>query len=411
MKKHVKTPVLLFGGGAGHIGDHLAEELSEVSFDRADLKISAFNTDEEDLYALHDHIKKIAIGPLETGGWGAGADPEVGLAAAVESDAEITAPLEDADIAIFLACLGGGTGTGSLPYAVGKYKKMMDAQKDEKLHKKKAGIVIVTQPFATQDSVVTQNARDAYEKLHDIGLPIIMIPNDRFLPDDSDKSIPLPEMFAAGNRQLAHFMGRMIRSLGARHDFMNIDRNDIVSHLLLKDDQSTLAYYGVGYAKEGESTRQALEMAAKNPFLETKLSSCKKAIISVDCLNGTADDWLVTQEFMQTNRHHLDAEWRCGVNTNYQPLPFEEKAGYKVAVFIIGIGCANEAVSVTDGMENYPGSVGIGSSSIPQNQIPRRIGKNAAQGRHLKAEEAENKLKVYEESVQDKAKSPFPATS
>ena len=50
-----------------------------------------------------------------TGGRGAGANPEVGRAAALESKNELEDALQGADM-VFVACgLGGGTGTGAAP--------------------------------------------------------------------------------------------------------------------------------------------------------------------------------------------------------------------------------------------------------------------------------------------------------
>ncbi len=339
--KKVKIKVLLFGGGAGHIGEDLGRELKDLESERVDLNICAFNTDLEDLNSLPNSINKVPIGMEETGGWGAGADPLIGLAAAKESAEEIIGHMKDADITIFVATLGGGTGTGSLPFAVEEYMKLMDAKKDEKLHKKQAGIIIVTMPFDSQDSVVKGHADGAYKKLASLGLPIIPIYNDRFLPSDAELvNIQLSDMFTAGNKPMAHMIGRMVRSLGSRHDIMNIDRNDIVSHLLLSKEMPTLAYYGVGYCKEGEDLNIALEMAATNLYLQSDLSYCEKAIISVDTVGSTAKDWQTIQNHLQKKRSNPNAEWRCGVNNSFKPLPFEEKEAYTAAVFIFGVGCA-----------------------------------------------------------------------
>ena len=57
---------------------------------------------------------KIQMGENMTGGLGAGANPEIGREAAVESKEEIKQALEGADM-IFVTCgMGGGTGTEHL---------------------------------------------------------------------------------------------------------------------------------------------------------------------------------------------------------------------------------------------------------------------------------------------------------
>lgn len=337
-------PVLLFGGGAGHTGDNIAIELEGVAFARVESRVYAFNTDEEDLDELHTDILKCTIGPTITGGWGAGADPQNGYNAAVESEKEILAPLQDADIAIFVAALGGGTGSGSIPFAVEKYTELMKNNVNVQLHERKAGVIIVTLPFDSQDEIIKGRADAAYKKLFEYGLPIIPIPCDKFLPVDADlTTTSIKEMFAMGDKLIARMIARMIRSLGQRHDRMNIDRNDIVSHLLIDPTQlSPMSYFNTGYAKEGESIEKALEMAATSPLLGTTLAECRKVIVSVDVQDGTVDDWNKMQIFQQKHRLDPNAEWRLGLNDSYKPLAFEEKEGYNKAVFIIGVGCSSE---------------------------------------------------------------------
>jgi len=52
-----------------------------------------------------------------TRGLGAGGKPEIGRAAAEESQRDLTAALEGADMVFVTAGMGGGTGTGSIPVA------------------------------------------------------------------------------------------------------------------------------------------------------------------------------------------------------------------------------------------------------------------------------------------------------
>lgn len=358
ISKKVKMPLLFYGGCGGHVVNDVAKTLEGVKYPRVSLGLQAFNTDSEDLEAINDTVTKTIIGMDKTGGWGAGADPEIGKAAAEDSSKEIIEAMQDGDIVVFFAGLGGGTGSGSLPYAVEQFETMNKDQADKPLHQKRAGIVIVTMPFSCEDEVVQKHAREAYTKLSKFRVPIIPIPNDKFFhhsmlhgkaelaetdlemeSEDPDLEIGIEEMFLKGNELLANMIGRMVRSLGSRHDIHNIDRNDIVSHLLLADGEPNLGYYGVGYSKEGESIEVALQMVATNPLLETNLSQCRKAIISIECENATKADYLAIQRFMTEQRKMTGAEWRWGLNKSFAPLAFEAKKDFKAAVFAIGIGC------------------------------------------------------------------------
>lgn len=339
----VNTKVMLFGGGMGHIGEDLASVLKGVSFERVNLTLHAFNTDEEDLDAIqdqHDNIQIMQIGEKATNGYGAGANPALGRAAAEENQSDIIEPMKEADILIIGACLGGGTGSGASPYAAEQFAAMTKDQSNLPLPQQKAGLIIVTMPFSSQDPTVQNRAKKAYEDLLATGIPILVLPNDNFLPpDDVSQKMSMLEMWRLGNKPIAYLIARMVRALGKRHDLMNIDRNDIVSHLIMRKNESSLAYFGVGYAKQDQSIAEALEMAAQNSYLETGLWSCRRAIISVDAIEPTAHDFQVIQQFTQQRRQLEDAEWRCGINGSFEPLSFEKEGEYKAAVFIIGTGC------------------------------------------------------------------------
>src|SRR6266508_4950985 len=74
----------------------------------------AVNTDAQALL-MSDADVKIHIGSKVTRGLGAGADPDVGHAAAHESRDELKDALKGADMIFVTAGEGGGTGTGAAP--------------------------------------------------------------------------------------------------------------------------------------------------------------------------------------------------------------------------------------------------------------------------------------------------------
>src|ERR1051326_2868417 len=74
----------------------------------------AANTDAE-ARAMCDADVKLNIGHQSTKGLGAGANPDVGLAAASESRDDIKEALKGADMVFVTAGEGGGTGTGAAP--------------------------------------------------------------------------------------------------------------------------------------------------------------------------------------------------------------------------------------------------------------------------------------------------------
>src|SRR6184192_4831656 len=95
------------GGGTNAVNRMVDAGLSGVEF-------IAVNTDAQALM-MTDADVKIQIGSDVTRGLGAGADPEIGLAAAQESGDELKEALKGADMVFITAGEGGGTGTGGAP--------------------------------------------------------------------------------------------------------------------------------------------------------------------------------------------------------------------------------------------------------------------------------------------------------
>ena len=95
------------GGGTNAVNRMIEAGLTGVEF-------IAVNTDAQALL-MSDADVKIHIGSQVTRGLGAGADPEVGNAAARESRDELKDALKGADMIFITAGEGGGTGTGAAP--------------------------------------------------------------------------------------------------------------------------------------------------------------------------------------------------------------------------------------------------------------------------------------------------------
>ena len=104
------------GGGNNAVNRMIDEGIMGVEF-------VCVNTDKQHL----SNCKAgncIQIGEKLTKGLGAGADPEVGKAAAEENREELTELVKGADM-VFVTCgMGGGTGTGAAPVIAGIAKEM-----------------------------------------------------------------------------------------------------------------------------------------------------------------------------------------------------------------------------------------------------------------------------------------------
>ena len=155
--------VLGLGGGGSNAVDRMIElGLNGVDF-------IAANTDAQAL-ALSLATTRMQLGPQVTRGLGAGGDPSIGAAAAMESCAQIARALKGADMVFITAGMGGGTGTGAAPLAAEIATE--------------AGalvIAIVTTPFSFEMGRRAQNAAQGIEKLRPHTHTLITVPNDRLL--------------------------------------------------------------------------------------------------------------------------------------------------------------------------------------------------------------------------------------
>jgi cell division protein FtsZ len=150
------------GGGGNAINTMVTNRLQGVEFIVA-------NTDKQ---ALNQSMADVClqIGPSITKGLGAGADPETGGMAAMESVEEIREALKGSDMVFVTAGLGGGTGTGAAP-VVAKASKELGA----------LTVAVVTKPFSFEGKYRAKNAEQGWQELQKYADTIITVPNDRLL--------------------------------------------------------------------------------------------------------------------------------------------------------------------------------------------------------------------------------------
>jgi cell division protein FtsZ len=150
------------GGGGNAINTMVANRLQGVEF-------IAANTDKQALMQSQADIC-LQLGPSVTKGLGAGATPETGEQAALESLEDIKEALRGSDLVFVTAGLGGGTGTGAAP-VVAKVSKELGA----------LTVAVVTRPFSFEGKFRTRNAEAGWEELQKYADTIITVPNDRLL--------------------------------------------------------------------------------------------------------------------------------------------------------------------------------------------------------------------------------------
>src|SRR3989454_12308925 len=151
------------GGGSNAISRMVDVGLRGVEF-------IAANTDAQALGMVDADIK-LNIGHASTKGLGAGANPDVGLAAASESRDDVKEALKGADMVFVTAGEGGGTGTGAAPVIAEIAKNEIGA----------LTVGVVTKPFEFEGSRRMQQALDGIDKLRAKCDTLIIVPNEKLL--------------------------------------------------------------------------------------------------------------------------------------------------------------------------------------------------------------------------------------
>jgi cell division protein FtsZ len=133
---------------------------------------------------------KLILGKETTKGLGAGANPEIGRKAAVESEGEIRAAMTGADMVFITTGLGGGTGTGASPLFA-------------KVAKDCGALVvgIVTKPFSFEGRKRMEQALKGLEELREHVDSLIIVSNNQLL--EVIGRIPFVEAFKEADNVLA----------------------------------------------------------------------------------------------------------------------------------------------------------------------------------------------------------------
>jgi len=166
--------------GVGGAGCNAVNTMIESGLNRVEFIVA--NTDVQALGKSHAPYK-IQLGPKRTRGLGAGARPDVGKEAALESEGQIREAIEGADMVFVTAGMGGGTGTGGAPIAA-KIAHDMGV----------LTVGVVTKPFQYEGQRRMSFAEEGIRELKKHVDSLLIIPNQKLL-GQVDKSTPLLEAF------------------------------------------------------------------------------------------------------------------------------------------------------------------------------------------------------------------------
>ncbi len=232
------------GGGGGNAVKHMiANTVEGVDFICA-------NTDAQALADV-DSKTVLQLGSNITKGLGAGANPDVGRAAAMEDRDRIADALAGADMVFITAGMGGGTGTGGAPVVA-------EVARDLGI----LTVAVVTKPFPFEGKKRTAIAEAGMKELQQHVDSLITIPNEKLL-DVLGKNTSLLDAFKAANDVLLGAV-QGIADLIIRPGMINVDFADVRTVM----SEMGMAMMGTGSSRGENRAREAAEAAIRSPLLE-----------------------------------------------------------------------------------------------------------------------------------------------
>ncbi|MDT0293353.1 cell division protein FtsZ [Mesonia ostreae] len=296
------------GGGSNAINHMFQQGIKGVDF-------VVCNTDAQALENTSVPIK-IQLGVNLTEGLGAGANPEIGEQAALESFDDLKNMLDTNTKMVFItAGMGGGTGTGAAPIIAKQAKDM--------------GILtvgIVTIPFQFEGNTRNDQAQLGVERLRKNVDSLIVINNNKLR--DVYGNLGFKAGFSKADEVLAT-ASRGIAEVITHHYTQNIDLRDAKTVL----SNSGTAIMGSSVASGSNRAKEAIAKALDSPLLnDNKISGAQNVLLLI--VSGSEE--ITIDEIGEIN-DHIQAE--AGHSANIiMGVGDDESLEESISVTIIATG-------------------------------------------------------------------------
>lgn len=320
LPQHHKSIIKVIGVGGG--GSNAVNHMFNQGI--KDVEFVVCNTDSQALNSSPVPLK-LQLGANLTSGLGAGANPEKGKNAALESKEDIRDLLSDGTRMVFVtAGMGGGTGTGAAP-VIAKVARELDI----------LTVGIVTAPFGFEGKKKTQQAEDGLASLKENCDTVLVILNDKLREIYGNLSIS--EAFSKADNVLTT-AAKGIAEIITVPGYVNVDFEDVKT--VMKN--SGAAVMGSAVTSGDNRAIRAAEEAISSPLLNnTNILGAQKILLSIisgDKAELQMDELTAITEYMQESAGD-DAEVIFGHGV-------DPDLGESIRVTIIATGFDRKALEV-----------------------------------------------------------------
>lgn len=376
-KENAIIKVIGVGGGGGNAVNNMHEKgIEGVDFIVCNTDLQALNNS--------DVPTQIRLGANQTEGLGAGANPEVGKKAAIESLEELRNSLSDGTKMLFVtAGMGGGTGTGAAPVIAAMAKEI--------------GVLtvgIVTTPFKFEGPRRTQQAIEGIKELQGMVDTLIVIDNNN-LHKILGTSVTMRKAFEEADQVLCN-AAKGIAEIITTEGYINVDFADVCT--IMRDGGKALM--GTAIAEGEGRAMQAVEDAINSPLLDNLGVAGARGIV----VNITASEDSLRMDETTEIVEHVQAEAGMEANIIYG-IVYDETMGEKIRVTVIATRYDDDAISnyTESNQKSVAGNEKVAETQHQevQGEVMERPPIRREQLRRLDHREREERIKKLNSKVYD----------
>ena len=332
------TVIGVGGAGGNAVNNMISSGLEGVEFLVANSDAQALSHSKSE--------RRIQMGINITQGLGAGANPDIGRAAAEESMEEIVSHMRDANMVFITAGLGGGTGTGAAPVIAKAAREY--------------GILtvgVVTKPFQFEGANRMKMAEAGLGELQQYVDTLLIIPNQNLFRVANEKTT-FADAFKMADDVLYSGV-RGVTDLMVMPGLINLDFADIKSVM----GEMGKAMMGTGEAEGERRATEAAEQAIANPLLDDiSMSGAKGVLINITA--GSDITLFEVDEAANRIRDEVDGESNIIFGST-----FDEGLEGRVRVSVVATGIESVAGVRPEPAETE--KIAPSAAIAPVNMIPR----------------------------------------